>query len=401
MQDRDRRDLDPLPPQRWEQLSVPPGWEPIADVCRTLHEGLERSVRDTVETIYEEVALYRDSAVPPEDLVASVTTNLEMLLVGIAEGRGPTSEEIEIRSALGTRRAQQGFPLDALLQAYHVGYRDLWRALLKYADEGDVSHLLLGAATTMWEWTHRVTDGIGRAHAETTRLLAVRAASTRHRFLEVLLSGDMESEEAHTLARTLGFDAQGTFQAFVICGPGAGDARAPRLQAELDALGGIHQAIPHGQRLIVLSQGDQPAGPADVLVGLLPDAFVGAGLVRPGLAGARLSVGDAERVAEVATSPGLHPFDDGWMWAVLSHDGQRLDGLLAQGRRVARDKPTLAETVAAYAANGFSVSAAARTLHIHPNTAIYRLDRWFELTGWDAKSFDGLARSMAALRLPS
>ncbi len=185
--DADQRDLLEIPPERWSRLDVPAGWEPVAEMCLILRESLPDRVRDSVEAIRAEVPLYRHATVPAEDLAASIERNLEVLLLGIAERRGPTPEEIEVRSALGNRRAHQDFPVDALLQAYHVGYRDLWRRFLKYAEDHEVSHLLLDAATTMWEWTHRVTDGIGRAHAETTQLLAVRATSTRHRFLELLL----------------------------------------------------------------------------------------------------------------------------------------------------------------------------------------------------------------------
>ena len=52
----------------------------------------------------------------------------------------------------------------------------------------------------------------------------------------------------------------------------------------------------------------------------------------------------------------------------------------------------------AFAAAGFSVSEASRTLAVHANTVAYRLDRWEELTGWDPRSFNGLVRSVAALR---
>lgn len=397
--DADQRDLAQVPGDRWGQLAVPDGWEPIAEICCAIRADLAASVSDTVDAIRAEVPLYRRSAVPREDLVESVERNLEMLLLGIAERRGPTAEEIEVRSALGSRRAHQGFPVDALVQAFHVGYRDLWRRFLKYADEEGVSDLLLGAATTMWEWTHRVTDGIGRAHAETTQLLAVRAASTRHRFLELLLSGDVDADESRTLCRSLGFDVRGSFRASVVCESGAESTLVPRFQAELNLLKGTHQAIPHGRRLIVLSQNDDPAELEHAMARLFPRARVGIGFSRDGLAGARLSVGDADRAADAAEEPGLHTFERSWMWAVLTREAERLDGFLADGRRVARENPPLAETVEAFAANGFSVSAAARQLHIHPNTATYRLDRWHELTGWDARTFDGLVRSLAALRL--
>lgn len=395
----DQRDLVALPPDRWDRLQVPPGWGPVAEMCRAIRADLTARVGDTVDAIRGEVALYRLSSVPREDLERSVERNLEMLLLGIAERRGPTPDEIEVRSALGNRRAHQGFPVEALLQAYHVGYRDLWRRFLKYAADHDVSDLLLDAATTMWEWTHRVTDAIGRAHADTSRLLAVRAASSRHRFLELLLAGDTDSDEVTTLCRSLGFDARAPFRAAVVCG--VDGTVVSRLEAELTLLRGVHQAIPHGPRVVILSQSPDTDELEWAITHLAPDATTGVGFLRDGLAGARLSVGDAERAADAAAVPGVHAFERSWIWGVLTREQERLEGFLTAGRTVAAANPPLAETVEAFAAAGFSVSAAAQRLHIHPNTATYRLARWHELTGWDPRTFEGLVRSLAALRLTS
>lgn len=395
----DDRDLAPLPAGRWEALDVPEGWEPIAAICREIKADLGHSVRDTVGAIHDEVERYRDAPVPRADLATSIERNLEVLLLGIAERRRPTPVEIAERSALGSRRARQGFPVDALLAAYHVGYRDLWRRFLKYTDDEEVAGLLLGAATTMWEWTHKVTDAIGRAHAETSRAIDARAASVRHRFLERLLTGETDTDAQRTVCAMLGFDPRGTFRARVITTTEADATLPPRLQVELDALAGQHQAVPHGGRVVVISQGCDERAFRAAVAPLYPSSVIGVGLCREGLEGARLSVGDAERGVAAADGPGWITFEDAWLWAVLRHEADRLRAFLEPGRAVAAEHPTLAETVRAYADSGFRMSEAARRLHVHPNTAGYRLDRWRELTGWDARSFAGLARSLAAMRL--
>jgi sugar diacid utilization regulator len=151
--------------------------------------------------------------------------------------------------------------------------------------------------------------------------------------------------------------------------------------------------------LVVVSQGGDPTELQQAVVRRFSHVVVGIGLTRPGLLGARLSVGDAERAADLRAAAGLNTFNDSWLWAALMRESERLDALLERGRRAARENPSVAETVEAYAASGFCVSVAARQLHVHPNTATYRLDRWHELTGWNPRSFDGLVRSMAALRL--
>ncbi len=216
-----------------------------------------------------------------------------------------------------------------------------------------------------------------------------------------MLAGDTDAEELHTLCRSLGFDARGPFRATVVCESASSGPFVPRLQAELNLVGGVHQAIPHGPRVVVLSQGDDRVTVEAALTRLFPLAVTGVGLQRDGLTGARLSVGDAERTADATDAAGVHCFDREWVWAVISREEDRLHCFLDPGREVARDNPPLAETVAAFATNGFSISAAAGVLHIHPNTAAYRLKRWCDLTGWDARTFDGLVRSLAALRPPT
>jgi DNA-binding PucR family transcriptional regulator len=77
----------------------------------------------------------------------------------------------------------------------------------------------------------------------------------------------------------------------------------------------------------------------------------------------------------------------------------RLADVTAQGQALAAQSGHLSDAVEAFAEHGLSVVAAARALHVHPNTVIYRLERWHTLTGWDPRTFRGLAMSIASLRL--
>lgn len=130
-----------------------------------------------------------------------------------------------------------------------------------------------------------------------------------------------------------------------------------------------------------------------------PRAAIGCGSTRPGLRGARASLEDAERTLTVTAEGATGRFEDAWLGATLAGSRDRLVPLLAAGQRVAAEHPHLAAAVTGYADGRFSVSEAARHLGLHADTVAYRLDRWHELTGWDPRSFAGLARSLAALRL--
>ncbi len=394
------RDLGVPEDDPWGSLSVPRGWAKVARLCRRMHDDLQEiSVALTAE-IEEAVPSYRQSAVPREDLYLSVERNAADLLVGIAERRGPTPEEIARRADLGARRATQGLPVDVLMQAFHIGYRGMWEELVRRAGGFDspLAPLLLQASTTMWTWTHEITDALGNTHAETLRRMALRAASVRQRFLELVLAGDHDTEEAVTLARGLEFDTLGPFRAHVVHTSVLDGSEVPRVQTALDRVPGNEQVISHGVRLVVLAQRDDPDRVANVLREQLPEASIGVGLERAGLDGARLSVGDAERAVAMASRPGVVEFERHWPWALVHREIDRVAPLVAEAQRVARDHAHLADAVLAYARSG-SVAEAGRQLDVHPNTVTYRLDRWAQLTGWDPRGFEGLLRSVIGLRL--
>ena len=398
------RDRDLLVPdtRRWEQLQVPRGWTRVARLCRQMHQDLDQVTADVTAAIERAVPGYLHSAVPRGDLYMSVERNVADLLLGIAERREPTAEEVARRADLGARRATQGLPVDTLMQAFHVGYGAIWELLVERAGGFDtaLSPLLLQASTTMWNWTHQITDALGHTHAETLRTLALRAASVRQRFLELVLAGDHESEEALTLARGLDFDSLGAFRAFVVRTAVLDGSETPRVQTACERLAGNQQVISQGARLVVLSQGDDPGAVAQVLTTHLPEATIGVGLERGGLDGARLSVGDAERALALTERPRVIEFDQVWPWALLARELDRAQPLTDAARRAARDHEHLAEAVLAYARGG-SIADAGRALGVHPNTITYRLERWHELSGWDPRDFDGLLRSVIALRLPA
>jgi DNA-binding PucR family transcriptional regulator len=394
--------MPPTAPPEAVPPQVPPGWEPVAEVAACVAGQIEELTARIVAGIEREIEAYRAGIVPPEDLARSVASNLRVTLRGVAERRGPTPEEIEDRRPLGGRRAVQGIGVDALIQAYHIGFRELWAALVAAVPPQDpaTATQLLTAATTIWQWTHEATAALAAEHAQTIHTAEARALSARQRFLELLLVGDPARPEAEVLGRSLGFDPSAAFRATVLRSE-TGDLDAVLLQRRLDALTGHHAVAVRGASAVVLSQETDATIVADAVHQVVPGATIACGAVRPGLTGARTSLEDAERTLPVTPSAGTARFEDVWLWATLGGASERLEPFLATGRRVAADHPHLAQTVEAFATARFSVSEAARRLGLHANTVAYRLDRWAELTGWDPRSFPGLSHSLAALHVPS
>ncbi|HVL32494.1 MAG TPA: hypothetical protein VM600_02820, partial [Actinomycetota bacterium] len=308
---------------------IPPGWQPIAALAARVTARIDELTEYMTDCIQREIPAYTGSAaVPRADLRASVYRNNEMMLAGIAVHREPAPSELEVRRALGHRRALQGVPVEALIQAYHVGYRELWQALVQEAEnepDAKTSSLLLTAATTVWEWVHKVTNAVAEAYRETTRDREILEAGVRQRFVEMIVAGHTDLEECQELARSLGFDPDGPFRALYTEPSGFVGGEASALQNELGAAGGAHLCIVRASRLLVLSQGEALEDLVTLTHRVVPGAPVGVGSLREGLTGAQLSIGDAERTITLARARGtVRRFDDDWLLATLTKAQERL-----------------------------------------------------------------------------
>lgn len=384
----------------WAGVDVPDGWDDVAAIAAQVAADLEPLTDRIVARVREEVDGYRPPApVPDEDFRGSVTNNMQAILLGLAERRRPHPEEITARRELGSRRAQQGLPVDAVLTAYQVGYRELWADLVEAlpSDAPHTTRKLLSAATLVWGWVQEVSDAIGVAHASTSRRLEARRVSARQRLVELLHLDDVGDAEAVRLVRSLGFDPEDRFQVTVVAGS-SDDLAAIELQRHADELGGHHAVVARGPLVIAVTQATDVTALTEAARAAMPDATIASGAVRRGLAGARASLADAELALAVTPTGTSADFEDVWLWATLTGSQPRLAELLTTGTRTAASHPHLVAAVTAFA-DHFSVSEAARQLELHANTVKYRLDRWAELTGWDARTFTGLARSLAAIRL--
>ncbi|GGI06011.1 PucR family transcriptional regulator [Egicoccus halophilus] len=394
-------DLRVPPAAASSRRAIPDGWEGIAQLAASVERRLDTLADRVTDDIQAEIPTYRRGLVPTSDLRHSVLRNIQNTLAGLAEHRAPRDDELAVRGELGSRRALQGMPVDAVIKAYHIGYRELWLALVDAvpADQPETATQLLTAATLVWQWVHEVTDALAESHASTVRSLEARTVGARQRLVELLVGGDLDSDEVPRLAASLGFDPAGGFLVSVLRVDDV-DLDVVDLQHALDDGAGRHAVVARGTQLVCLSQDAEQSAVAAAARSTYPSAAVALGATRRGLRGARASLTDAELTLAVTAASSTGRFEDAWLWATLTGARERLEPLLADGAGAAQRHPHLAEAVRAFADAGFSVSQAGRLLSLHANTVAYRLDRWAELTGWDPRTFAGLSRSLAALRVP-
>jgi sugar diacid utilization regulator len=282
-----------------------------------------------------------------------------------------------------------------------VTCRELWKALAGAVgdDEPEAATMLVSAATTVWTWAEQLTHAIMAAHREATGGREALALTIRKQFLDLLLYGDIASNQAHELARALGLKPEAPFTALVIRGVPEDEEQISRLERELEATGlGLYSR--HERRgMVVLTQGPEVSILERIVRAHHPRVAIGVGHKRLGLPGARLSIGDAERALVLADDGSTLAYDTAWFAVTLMESQERLRAVLARGLEAAQSNPTIAQTIEAFVEAGFSQSAAGTKLSVHANTVAYRLHKWEELTGWNPLTESGLVPTIASLQL--
>jgi hypothetical protein len=382
-------------------VTVPAGWEPVAEVCRGMFEERDRITDHINSEIRREIREFetRTSVISPSDLTWSTGGGVANFLRGVAECRPAREENLSFQKLVGRRSVMRGLPLQPLITAYHVGFRELWSLLAQRAAGGEAATLLLERGSIIWERLVATAGAVAAGYqAEMARREAFEATATAH-LLETL-DQDPNQVEAATLAGELGFDPDGSFQVVALGGPIVAADIARSLTAALQTRGGVSSSTQRGRIAVVIAQCVEDAAINDALGDLPKGTAVGVGGRMPGLAGVRLGLIEAERALGAALARNaVCRFDDEWLLATVVSQRDFVRRILEPGIALAGSKQHLAQAVRAFAQSGFSVAEGARVLACSPNSLRYRLTRWRTLTGWDPWTFDGLSRSLLALEL--
>jgi sugar diacid utilization regulator len=302
--------------------------------------------------------------------------------------------------ALGRRRAAAGLTLPDVIEAYHIAYREIWNELVTRATTAgpETASALTREVAPLWKWLHVLSATVAETHADLVRVRHTTRAALRRRFLSALVAQPFDITESRGLARELGFDINSRF--VVACAEGVPETTLHALLDELSGSGRMVEGEQESGRVVLVAQGYTDEELSDALQDHAAGVRVGVGLSREDISGAALSLADAQDALGRARITGFAVrFSDDWLLSVLSATGERLTPILERCGTVARENPALAETVQALAAARWSVTACARLLRIHPNSAKYRLDRWRALTGQDPHSFHGMVTSFVAMGL--
>ncbi|WP_329234035.1 helix-turn-helix domain-containing protein [Streptomyces sp. NBC_01460] len=371
-------------------MHSPDDWASMVHLIERVvgEDDLLPSVVNGVRTMVREVAV-----LPAADVSGHTRALLAAATRAVAARRGPTEAELSFVSELGTARALQGVPIEAVLSAIHVAERAIWsRARETAAEEGVSAGLLLDARELYDDWSEAVRARLITAHRMTEVARALPAANRDAALLRRLLAGGSAAALAATEAGLTGTDGLWV----LLARPGdtlpatTGDRtpgdRAPGDRASSDRTPGDRApallALVDGLLTGVLTRAP---GSAPVPGGSVAGVAGPAGPEE--LAAARRLALAALTAAEAAGRTGVvHIADVASLAAVL--DRADLSSALADHHRPALaalggNARAVARAVGTWLEADRDITAAAAALFVHPNTIRNRVQRFTQVTGID------------------
>jgi hypothetical protein len=356
------------------------------------------------------------------DLSNQVRLVYSTSLSAMLEERQVTPDDIAFVRGAAMRRAEIGLALEDYLAAFRVGQLALWDAMVASAAETpEGREAALTLAAPLIRLINFASTHAGQGYVEYRQLAVAEADRERRDLLELLLAGELPTRgPLHALTKAHGIGAETS--TLVVAAVSVGRYSNPEA-TQAASIAVAHAGLSEST-LVVVRQGEIVAVPVlragvepaelcariDVLqerlnaagtplaigvstiaagVGELPRAYLEARAARECLAGQ----------AGLVAIPRLTPFE----YLVLRAD--------ETARRVV--DPTLTEfldedllrggvlsaTVQAFAGADLNLRAAAERLHVHPNTAQYRLRRIEERTGRNPRRVADLLDLLVAIAL--
>jgi hypothetical protein len=314
---------------------------------------------------------------------------------GLRTMAGLASEEeraIHLWRETGRHRARQGVPMEMVLNAYAIGSRALWEALMAERHRGALNiddEVLLAAGRQVWAALDIQSATMAEAYRRESALIQRRDLQRQQRLLDVMLDGRYADSSVAAEARELlGLDPDEVVACIVMLFDGSLEGPLRGVEDQLERLGAFAFWHVRGDRQVGLvpMRGMQIA---DLICALSAvPARVGVATAPEGLSGLapayRLAAGAAETIPRGTATV---------VWAA-----DRLPELLVAGtpevaaqlveqtlRRVLVQSPgqrdALLTTLRALLDHNGSPTRAAQVLFCHRNTVIYRLHQLEQLTG--------------------
>jgi len=334
---------------------------------------------------------YGEALVPKDDVYRTAADTMDMFLFQMAGLELPPDLQALPRE-VAARRARQGVPLDAFLEAIRNDFRVLWKGLERVARDNGIG-VLVANMDRVLDAVEGYVSSIQQAYAEEEARLARNKQLYRQRLLSRLFNADLGgSGEVQELAAALGVQAAGAFEVLAVTLDAV--ALAQR-QFESDHRTYVYENtgvlyLFRQQRKGRTWQEEGPGFPAGYVPGVEGLAAV------PAAAAAALVLAQQKR-----RGTGLVTMEDAWMGIAGGLLDQKFPGFSAPIRQ-ALDRCTplerqrLLQVARSFGRTG-SIKETAEELFCHRNTVVNRLHSLHEVIGLDLTVPAEAARALVAL----
>ncbi|MEB3366623.1 MULTISPECIES: PucR family transcriptional regulator [Saccharopolyspora] len=402
----------------------------VAPAVRRIIDGVEASfdaiVARSVERTWAQVPAY--AASPDEGLHAELTAHVDAVfraaLTSLSEARSPQRSDFPVTWKYAANRVRQGVALSDFLKAYRIGQVTLWEGLLETAkDDPEAREAALTLATHVMQVIEVGSTVAAEAFLHAHQHQVAESDRVRRDLLEDLLAGrDLSPGPKQAMLRSAGLEPATSVSV----------ASAAPIRPLLgdwtlrDAVSAVREAVGASYHGLTVVRQDEVvtifpvrsggmSGAADALekaiarlsrqgiplaVGIstahkglteVPEAYAEACVARDGLRGE----------PGVLALPQLSTFD----YLVLREDETARRLIRPALRRFVEEDQArggaLISTLLEYIASDLNAKVAAERLHMHVNTAYYRLDRIAERTGCDLRRLADVQELLIAVRLLS
>jgi hypothetical protein len=366
-------------------------WPPIpAEAAGLLFPDLDQLTEQVIEAIQDAVPEY---ARPLDDaclarIRRAVTHCVHQFVARVADPGAADDRTAALLRGIGRQAAAEGRSLEPVQTALRTGARLAWRRLSEQARRGEVDQDVLGR---VGEAIFAYLDELAAACAAGfTQAAADQAGETdrcRRRLLGLILAGQPAARAISDLARAARWTPPSQIAAVALQHPRPALGH-PALALPLphDVLADLARPDP----CLLIPGPDDPARAA--VIGRALPGWAGAVGPAVPLARAASSLRWARQALTLArrgvTAPqrGVIHCADHLSALVISADEELLTALahttlepLRQLRPAQQD--TLAQTLLCWLQNGGNAMRTARQLHVHPQTARYRLRQLHALFG--------------------
>jgi PucR C-terminal helix-turn-helix domain/GGDEF-like domain len=392
----------------------------VRRIAAAIEASLDTLVAAATESIWAEVPAYPAS--PDDQLRQDVTVHVRGIFLAFLAGlrTGPPARRADFAASReqASRRVVQGITLADFLQAFRIGQLTLWQGVLDAAGDDAVARdAALSIAARIMQVMEVGSTIAAEAYVAAQQQVLAEGDRVRRDLLEDLLARRASpGGPKRRLLRAAGLEP-GT-RLLVTAAALTGDL--PRGVTVRDAAAGLA-----GDRrgLVVVRQ--------EEIVGIVPLPAGGVAAAVAGLRrscadlagrGVRLAMGVStvhaglpevpEAYAEAQTardglggSPGVLalPLLSSFDYLVLREDETARRLIRPQVRQFVTDDlaagGTLITTLAEFAACDMNAKTAAGRLHVHVNTAYYRLERIALRTGCDLRRLADVMDLLIAVRL--